>query len=91
MIIILEDDLLFNDNVVGIFNYVVFGVYRFKVSINLIKKLFIDDVDKDFIELLRINGNKIEKLVDCSVYDEIEKIMVFRIYEEFGNYVVNDF
>ena len=41
--------------------------------------------------MLRINGNKIEKLVDRSAYDELEKSLALRTFEESGNYVVNDF
>ena len=86
-----EDDLSLNDNAAGTSNYAAPGAHRFKISTNLTKKLLSDDADKDFIELLRINGNKIEKLVDRSAYDEIEKTMALRTYEESGNYVVNDF
>ena len=52
------------------------GSHRFRITTNLIKKLLTDEADKDFIELLRINGNKIEKLVDRSAYDELEKSLL---------------
>ena len=41
--------------------------------------------------MLRINGDKIEKLVDRSAYDELEKSLALRTFEESGNYVVEDF
>ncbi len=86
-----EDDLSLNDNAAGTSNYAAPGSHRFRITTNLIKKLLDDDADKDFIELLRINGDKVEKLVDRSAYDELEKSMALRTYEESGDYVVNDF
>ena len=86
-----EDDLSLNDNAAGTSNYAAPGAHRFRITTNLIKKLLTDEADKDFIELLRINGNKIEKLVDRSAYDELEKSLALRTFEESGNYVVNDF
>ena len=86
-----EDDLSLNDNAAGTSNYAAPGSHRFRITTNLIKKLLTDDADKDFIELLRINGDKVEKLVDRSAYDELEKVLALRTYEESGDYVVNDF
>jgi len=86
-----EDDLSLNDNAAGTSNYAAPGAHRFRITTNLIKKLLDDEADKDFIELLRINGDKIEKLVDRSAYDELEKSLALRTFEESGNYVVNDF
>ena len=68
-----EDDLSLNDNAAGTSNYAAPGAHRFRITTKLIKKLIEDDADKDFIELLRINGAQIEKLVDRSAYDELEK------------------
>ena len=86
-----EDDLSLNDNAAGTSNYAAPGSHRFRITTNLVKKLLTDDADKDFIELLRINGDKVEKLVDRSAYDELERSMALRTYEESGDYVVNDF
>ena len=86
-----EDDLSLNDNAAGTSNYAAPGSHRFRITTNLVKKLLTDEADKDFIELLRINGNKIEKLVDRSAYDELERSLATRTYEESGDYVVQDF
>ena len=86
-----EDDLTLNDNAAGTSNYAAPGAHRFRITTNLVKKLLDDTADKDFIELLRINGDKIEKLVERSAYDELEKSLALRTYEESGDYVVNDF
>ena len=86
-----EDDLTLNDNAAGTSNYAAPGSHRFRITTNLIKKLLDDDADKDFIELLRINGEKIEKLVDRSALQELEKTLALRTYEESGNYVLSEF
>lgn len=86
-----EDDTSLNDNAAGTSNYAAPGSHRFKISTRLIKKLLTDDADKDFIELLRINGTRVENLVDRSAYNELERTMATRTYEESGDYVVQDF
>ena len=86
-----EDDLSLNDNAAGTSNYAAPGSHRFRITTNLIKKLLTDDADKNFIELLRINASKVEKLVDRSAYDELEKSIALRTFEESGDYVVKDF
>ena len=86
-----EDDLSLNDNAAGTSNYAAPGAHRFRITTKLIKKLLTDDADKNFIELLRINASKVEKLVDRSAYEELEKSIALRTYEESGNYVVRDF
>ena len=86
-----EDDLSLNDNAAGTSNYAAPGAHRFRITANLIKKLLTDEADKDFIELLRINGDKVEKLVDRSAYDELERSLALRTYEESGDYTVVDF
>ena len=86
-----EDDVSLNDNAAGTSNYAAPGSHRFKISTRLIKKLLTDDADKDFIELLRINGNRVENLVDRSAYNELERSLATRTFEESGNYTVQDF
>ena len=86
-----EDDLSLNDNAAGTSNYAAPGSHRFRITTNLIKKLIDDDADKDFIELLRINGERIERIVDRSAYDELERSLATRTYEESGDYVLKEF
>ncbi len=86
-----EDDLSLNDNAAGTSNYAAPGSHRFRITTRLVKKLLTDDADKDFLELLRINNSKVEKLVDRSAYDELERSLATRTFEESGDYVVRDF
>ena len=73
-----EDDLSLNDNAAGTSNYAAPGSHRFRITTRLVKKLLTDDADKDFLELLRINNSKVEKLVDRSAYDELERSLATR-------------
>ena len=86
-----EDDVSLNDNAAGTSNYAAPGSHRFRITTKLNKKLLTDDADKDFIELLRLNNSKVEKLVDRSEFSELEKSLALRTYEESGDYVVKDF
>ena len=81
-----EDDLSLNDNAAGTSNYAAPGAHRFRITTTLVKKVLSDDADKDFLELLRINTSKVEKLVDRSAYQELEKSLATRTYEESGDY-----
>jgi len=86
-----EDDLSLNDNAAGTSNYAAPGAHRFRITTTLVKKVLSDDADKDFLELLRINASKVEKLVDRSAYQELEKSLATRTYEESGDYTVKAF
>ena len=86
-----EDDLSLNDNAAGTSNYSAPGSHRFRITTTLVKKTLDDDADKDFIELLRIKNSRVEKLVDRSAYEELERSLATRTYEESGDYVVEDF
>lgn len=86
-----EDDLTLNDNAAGTSNYAAPGAHRFRITTTLVKKVLSDDADKDFLELLRINSSKVEKLVDRSAYLELEKSLATRTFEESGDYTVKAF
>ena len=86
-----EDDSSLNDNAAGTSNYAAPGAHRFRITTTLVKKELDDDADKNFLELLRLNDSKVEKIVDRAVYSELEKSLATRTYEESGDYVVEDF
>lgn len=86
-----EDDESLNDNAAGTSNYSAPGAHRFKISTILVKKDLDDDADKNFIELLRINDSRIEKMVDRTAYNEIEKALALRTYDESGDYVLGNY
>jgi len=86
-----EDDPSLNDNAAGTSNYAAPGAHRFKITADLGKKTIDDDADKDFLELLRIESGEVKKIVDQSAYNEIERSLATRTYEESGDYAVEAF
>ena len=89
-IITSEDDDSLNDNAAGTSNYSAPGAHRFKITTTLIKKLIDDESDKNFIELLRINNSRVEKIVQRTAYNELEKALAKRTYETHGDYSVKN-
>lgn len=90
-IITSEDDDSLNDNAAGTSNYSAPGAHRFKISTRLVKKTIDDDSDKNFIELLRINQSRIEKFVNRTAYNELEKALALRTWETNGNYALKNY
>ena len=86
-----EDDETLNDNAAGTSNYAAPGAHRFRIKTQFVKRLVTDEADKDFIELLRINRSKVESFVVRSQYNELEKSLARRTYEESGDYVIDTF
>ena len=86
-----EDDTSLNDNAAGSSNYAAPGAHRLKIGAQLVKKSIGDDADKNFIELVRIKDGKIEKLVDRTMYSELEKTLARRTYDLHGNFMIRQF
>ena len=89
-IITSEDDDSLNDNAAGTSNYSAPGAHRFKITTTLTKKLIDDESDKNFIELLRINNSRVEKIVQRTAYNELEKALAKRTYDTHGDYSVKN-
>ena len=86
-----EDDPSLNDNATGTSNYSAPGAHRFRIRCSLTKKVIDDDTDKNFIELLRINDSAIESFVERTAYNEIERELARRTFDESGDYSVREF
>jgi len=85
------DDTSLLDPAIGASNYQAPGADRYLISLALeTRPLSLGD-DDGFIELLRITGGNIAKLVDGSVYNVIDDYFAKRDYETNGDYVVQDF
>jgi len=85
-----DDDSLY-DNAKGFTNFAAPGADRFKLSLTLTKKSLTDFNDTDFIELLRVDGGKIKKIQDKTVYNVIRDYIAERTYDESGHYSVEPF
>lgn len=85
-----EDNSLY-DNAVGSSNFAAPGADRLKIEAVLSKQDIDTPTDSAFIELLRLQDGKLIKLVENSVYNQLEKNLARRTFDESGNYTVTDF
>jgi len=85
-----EDNSLY-DNASGFSNYAAPGADRLKITATLTKKRLTDNDDKNFIEILRVNGGIVKKIQDSNTYSLIKEYFAKRTYEESGNYSVDPF
>jgi len=89
-IVTAETDSTLYDNAVGSSNYTAPGADRLKIDAVLTKQDTNFGTDSAFIELLRLDEGKLVEQVDASVYDELEKNLARRTYDESGNYTINN-
>ena len=85
-----EDSSLY-DNAKGFSNFAAPGADRLKITASLAKKSLEDTSDVNFIELVKLREGELKKLQDFSVYNELEKYLAARTYEESGNYSIDNF
>ena len=85
-----EDSTLF-DNANGSTNFATPGADRLKIVPTLSKELTSFSDNGDFIELLRLDDGNLEELVDRSFYNELEKNLARRTFDESGDYTIKDF
>ena len=85
-----EDDTLF-DNANGSTNFAAPGADRLKISATLSKDIITFSDNSDFIELLRLQNGTLQELVETSVYNELEKNLARRTFDESGDYTLTDF
>ena len=86
-----EEDATLLDNAQNSYNFAAPGSHRYYVDL-LLAKLPLDSVvDKDFIELLRVDGGVNKKLVNKTEYSVLEETLARRTYDESGDYTVRNF
>ena len=85
-----EDSSLF-DNANGYSNFAAPGADRLKITAKLSKELTSFSDNGDFIELLRLKEGILDNIVETSLYNEFEKNLARRTYDESGDYTVKDF
>lgn len=73
------------------FNYQAPGAARYKVDLILTSRSIDSEDDSKFIELARVEGGSIKKIVKYPIYSEIEEVLARRTYDESGNYTVKPF
>jgi hypothetical protein len=85
-----EDETLF-DNAQNSFNFAAPGAHRYSISAVLTKLTLENEVDTDFIELVRVGDGQIKKEVRRTEYSVLEDTFARRTYDESGNYTVKNF
>ena len=90
-IITAKDDSSLYDNAKGFSNFAAPGADRFKITTTLAKKGLTDTSDVNFVELIKLREGELKKLQDFSVYNELEKYLAARTFEESGNYSLDNF
>ena len=78
------------DNAVGSNNYTAPGADRLKIDAVLSKQDINFASDASFIELIRLEDGEVIQQVDNTIYNELEKNLARRTYDESGNYTIND-
>ena len=85
------DDSSLLDPAQGSFNYQAPGSHRYQLQTTLSKRTLDSSDESSFFEVIRvINGIK-TKEIDYPIYNELEKTMARRTYDESGNYTVDPF
>ena len=90
-IITAKEDSSLYDNAKGFSNFAAPGADRFKITATLAKKSLTDTSDVNFVEVIKLREGKLKKLQDFSVYNELEKYLAARTFEESGNYSIDNF
>jgi hypothetical protein len=88
-----DDDSTLFDNALGQSNFSSPGADRLKIEPKLVKQNLTFSTGSDFIELLRIENGKatLTALSEDSVYNELEKNLARRTFDESGDYVVRPY
>jgi hypothetical protein len=85
-----DDESLF-DNALGSTNYSAPGADRLKIDAVLSKQNLLLTDDSNFIELLRMEEGRVVKLVEYSAYNELEKNLARRTFDESGSYTLRPY
>jgi hypothetical protein len=85
-----EDDSLL-DPASGSYNFAAPGADRLKVSLELTKLPLSQEIDDNYVEIMRFNNGVLEEHSRYPKYSELEKSLARRTYDESGDYIVNGF
>ena len=87
-IITSDDDLTLLDPAQGSYNFAAPGADRHKTELIFESIPLSAEVGDDFVEIMRYNNGVLEEHARYSQYNELEKNLARRTFDESGNYVV---
>lgn len=84
-----DDDQTLLDPAQGQNNFAAPGADRLKISLTLTSLQLTDTIADDYIEIMRFRDGVLEEHARTPRYNELEKSLARRTYDESGNYVVS--
>ena len=88
-IVTANDDVSLLDPAQGSNNFSAPGADRLKIALNLVSLPYGTSFSDDYVELMRYNKGVLEEHSRYPKYNELEKSLARRTYDESGDYVVN--
>ena len=83
-----NDDTTLLDTAQGSYNYAAPGADRLRLRLELTTLPLGSEITEDYIELMRYNAGVLEEHLRYSKYNELEKNLARRTYDESGDYVI---
>ena len=84
-----EDDATLLDPAQGSYNFAAPGADRYKLSLELTTLPIDSVIDDNYVEIMRYRNGILEEHARNPKYNELEKSLARRTYDESGDYVVN--
>lgn len=84
-----DDDATLLDPAQGSYNYAAPGADRLKIDLTLTSLALDATVSDDYVEIMRYRDGVLEEHARNPRYNELEKSLARRTYDESGNYVVS--
>jgi hypothetical protein len=86
-----DQDTTLLDPAFGAYNYLAPGADRIKISLELTTLPIDSIIDSDYVELMRFRNGVLEEHFKTPRYNELDKVLAQRVFDESGNYVIDGF
>lgn len=84
-----DDDATLLDPAQGSYNFAAPGADRLKIELTLTSLPIDSEITDDYVEIMRYRDGVLEEHARTPKYNELEKSLARRTYDESGNYVVS--
>lgn len=86
-----DDDVTLLDPAQGSYNFAAPGADRLKISLTLVTLPLNSTITDNYVEIMRYKDGVLLEHARTPKYNELEKFMARRTYDESGDYIVNGF